>query len=90
MYRKYFVEGFRFCRKVMLFSYISLLTKKDAMCRAGHNRKARLNVEFNQIVLVLSFNLVLLYCNSFTVYYPDVYLQFNMFRAFSRPSSGTQ
>ena len=29
-------------------------------------------------------------CNSFAVYYPDVYLQLNMFRAFSRPSSGAQ
>jgi hypothetical protein len=26
-------------------------------------------------------------CNNFLVYYPDVYLQLNMFRAFSRPSS---
>ena len=26
----------------------------------------------------------------FPVYYPDVYLQLNMFRAFSRPSSGAQ
>jgi len=29
-------------------------------------------------------------CNSFPVYYPDVYLQLNMFRAFSRPLSGAQ
>jgi len=29
-------------------------------------------------------------CKNFTVYYPDVYLQLNMFRAFSRPSSGAQ
>jgi hypothetical protein len=27
-------------------------------------------------------------CNSFPVYYPDVYLRLNMFRASSRPSSG--
>jgi hypothetical protein len=27
-------------------------------------------------------------CNNFPVYCPDVYLQLNMFRAFSRPSSG--
>jgi hypothetical protein len=27
-------------------------------------------------------------CNNFPVYYPDVYLQLNMFRAFSRPLSG--
>jgi hypothetical protein len=29
-------------------------------------------------------------CNNFSVYYPDVYLQLNMFRAFSRPPSGAQ
>jgi hypothetical protein len=29
-------------------------------------------------------------CNNFSVYYPDVYLQLNMFRASSRPSSGAQ
>jgi len=29
-------------------------------------------------------------CNNFPVYYPDVYLQLNMFWAFSRPSSGAQ
>jgi len=29
-------------------------------------------------------------CNNFPVDYPDVYLQLNMFRAFSRPSSGAQ
>jgi hypothetical protein len=29
-------------------------------------------------------------CNNFPVYYPDVYLQLNMFREFSRPSSGAQ
>jgi len=28
------------------------------------------------------------WCNGFSVYYPDVCLQLNMFRAFSRPSSG--
>jgi hypothetical protein len=30
------------------------------------------------------------WCNSFSVYYPDVCLQLNKFRAFSRPSSGAQ
>jgi hypothetical protein len=29
-------------------------------------------------------------CNNFPVYYPDVYLQLNMFRVFSCPSSGAQ
>jgi hypothetical protein len=30
------------------------------------------------------------WCNSFSVYYPDVCLQLNMSRTFSRPSSGAQ
>ena len=30
------------------------------------------------------------WCNNFSVYYPDVCLQRNMFRAFFRPSSGAQ
>jgi len=30
------------------------------------------------------------WCNNFSAYYPDVCLQLNMFRAFSRPSSGAQ
>jgi hypothetical protein len=30
------------------------------------------------------------WCNIFSVYYPDVCLQLNMFRTFSRPSSGAQ
>jgi hypothetical protein len=30
------------------------------------------------------------WCNNFSIYYPDVCLQFNMFRAFFRPSSGAQ
>jgi len=29
-------------------------------------------------------------CNNFPVYYPDVYLQLNMFWVFSHPSSGAQ
>jgi hypothetical protein len=30
------------------------------------------------------------WCNNFSVYYPDICLQLNMFRAFSCPSSGAQ
>jgi hypothetical protein len=30
------------------------------------------------------------WCNNFSVYYPDVCLQLHMFRAFYRPSSGSQ
>jgi hypothetical protein len=31
-----------------------------------------------------------IWCNNFSVYYPDVCLQLNMFRVISRPSSGAQ
>ena len=30
------------------------------------------------------------WCNNFSIYYPEVCLQLNMFRAFSRPLSGAQ
>jgi hypothetical protein len=30
------------------------------------------------------------WCNNFSVYYPDICAQLNMFQAFSRPSSGAQ
>ena len=45
--------------------------------------------ELNILVLIDS-NKSPTRCNHFTVYYPDVYLQLNMFRALSRPSSGAQ
>jgi hypothetical protein len=43
------------------------------------------NIKFN-----ISSNKSPTRCNNFPVYYPDVYLQLNMFRMFPRPSSGAQ
>jgi hypothetical protein len=40
--------------------------------------------------IIVQFNKPLTRCNNFPVYYPDVYLQLNMFRAFTRLSSGVQ
>jgi hypothetical protein len=48
------------------------------------------NHKFCYINLNLNSNKSPTRCNSFPVYFPDVYLQLNMFRAFSRPSSGAQ
>jgi len=45
---------------------------------------------YNISSLRVSSNRSPIRCNNFSVYYPDVYLQLNMFRAFSRPSSGAQ
>jgi hypothetical protein len=43
-----------------------------------------------RIILKGNSNKSLTKCNNIPVYYPEVYLYFNMFRAFSRPSSGAQ
>jgi hypothetical protein len=48
------------------------------------------NHKFCYINLNLNSNKSPTRCNNFPVYYPDVYLQLNMFRAFFRPSSGAQ
>ena len=49
-----------------------------------------LNLLLNRANILNCSNKSTTRCNSFPVYYPDVYLQLNMFRAFSRPSSGAQ
>ena len=49
-----------------------------------------LNLRFVSPCIVVQFNKSPTRCNNFSVYYPDVNLQLNMFRAFSRPSSGAQ
>jgi hypothetical protein len=40
--------------------------------------------------ILLNSNKSTISCNNFPVYYPDAYLQLNMFRAFFRPLSGAQ
>jgi hypothetical protein len=46
------------------------------VCKSVHHSTIKINYQPNATI--------------FPVYYPDVYLQLNMFRAFSRPSSGAQ
>jgi hypothetical protein len=48
------------------------------------------NKEINKQTSMFNLNKSPTRCNNFPVYYPDVYLQLNMFRTFSRPSSGAQ
>jgi len=56
-------------------------------------------MSFKRLFLALTFDTGVLHliqinhqpdATIFSVYYPDVCLQLNMFRAFSRPSSGAQ
>jgi len=49
-----------------------------------------INVKTKIIKMIFNSNKSPTRCNNFPVYYPDAYLQLNMFRAFSRPSSGAQ
>jgi hypothetical protein len=46
--------------------------------------------KFFKYVLLFNSNKSPTRCNNFPVYYPEVYLPLNMFRAFSRPSSEAQ
>jgi hypothetical protein len=50
---------------------------------------SRYKISIFQNVLINS-NKSPTWCKNFSVYYPDVYLQLNMFRAFFRPSSGAR
>jgi len=49
---------------------------KFEVCKSVHHRTIQINHQPDATI--------------FPVYFPDVYLQLNMFRAFSRPSSGAQ
>jgi hypothetical protein len=49
-----------------------------------------LQQEYNSNYVISNSNKSPTRCNNFPVYYPDVYLQLNTFRVFSRPSSGAQ
>ena len=58
------------------FSFVSKIGKKS--------------LNFWHRSITFNSNKSLTWCNNFSVYYPYVCLQLNMFRAFSRPSSGAQ
>ena len=53
-------------------------------------RSSESGINFWHRIFTFNSNKSPTWCNSFSVYYPDVCLQLNMFRAFSRPSSGAQ
>jgi hypothetical protein len=70
---------------------------KFKVCKSVHHRTIQINHQpdatiFQFIILTvkLNSNKSPTRCNNFPFCYPDVYLQLNMFRAFSRPSSGAQ
>jgi len=59
-------------------------------CNLKFWRSLRLILTFRHRSFTFNSNKSPTWCNKFSVYYPDVCLQLNMFRAFSRLSSGTQ
>jgi hypothetical protein len=88
---------------MLLFtSYLMLraLASSIDIIRLSKHSKNGGSIEYKHDIIIHSWDLnnVLYFnsnksptrCNNFPVYYPDVYLQLNMFQASSRPSSGTQ
>jgi hypothetical protein len=71
--------------------YISMI-----MCVSQHNSLGMCStwnagaLRFVSLCIIIHSNQSPTRCNNFPVYYPDVYLQLNMFWAFSCPSSGAQ
>ena len=75
-----------FCYRQILESqqYILLVQSHHSICLVWHS------LTFWHWSFTFNLNKSPTWCNNFSVYYPDVCLQLNMFRAFSRPSSGAQ
>ena len=71
-------------------TYLQMRTRDWKMIRAYSNRRLKHNLTFWHRSFTFNSNKPPTWCNNFSVYYPDVCLQLNMFRAFSRPSSGAQ
>jgi hypothetical protein len=65
----------KFCENI----YISVLVYEFVYCLSTVRERITFNSNKSPTI-----------CNNFPVYYPDVYLQLNMFQAFPRPSSGAQ
>jgi hypothetical protein len=61
-----------------------------ALLPSGQRSRFHFGIPLEDEVNMYSLNKSPTKCNNFPVYYPEVYLQLNMFRAFSRPSSGAQ
>ena len=98
------LRNFEFCcYSVPMYQVTLIFTDKmhtrwqrlTIQCRTAIERYLR----FGQCLLQLNFwhrsftfnsNKSPTWCNNFSVYYPDVCLELNMFRAFSRQSSGAQ
>ena len=68
--------------------------RKSVSCVISHHTTAvytsRLALTFWHRSFTFNSNKSPTWCNNFSVYYPDVCLQLNKFRAFSRPSSEAQ
>ena len=74
---------------LLAIRYVMYLYKNSSTdCRPGEAKPVRFT--FWHRSFTFNSNKSPTWCNDFSVYYPDVCLQFDMFRVFSRPSSGAQ
>jgi hypothetical protein len=83
------------CRKVFFWkqtwSRVSTKIKFEIQGHVGLRvEKAYCCLTFWHQSFTFNSNKSTTWCNNFSVYYPDVCLQLNMFRVFFRPSSGAQ
>ena len=68
--------GWSFLKSSILFYICKPTVDSSKVCKSVHHHAIKIHHQIDASVS--------------QVYYPDVYLQLNMFRASSRPSSGTQ
>ena len=85
---KYSVVHFHCHWRNSSLSCINMRERVNA-CIAKHYRHTQ-HLTFWHQSFTFNSNKSPTWCNNFSVYYPDVCLQLNMFRAFSRPSSRAQ
>jgi len=74
-------------------SEVRLVEIQEKLCSSVEKGKDQVSMIIDVLTskcLLLSSNKSPTRCNNFPAYYPDVYLQHNMFRAFSCPSSEAQ
>ena len=73
-----------------ILRYCGILSIPTSLQNRNSHPSCRPGLTFGHRSFTFNSNKSPAWCNNFSVYYHDVCLQLNMFRAFSRPSSGAQ
>jgi hypothetical protein len=80
----------RFCEECWPVKWLKYGTGVRSVNYPTTYREWKLNLTFRHRNFTFNSNKLSTWCNNFSVYYSDVCLQLNMFRAFSRSLSGAQ